>query len=507
VENAGVTVPVIVALDCSTTACKAVVFDLVGETVCESRRYLTTTTPRPGWYEQDANEWFEAAADALTSVVDLLSDEQQPIALGITHQRETFVCVDRDLQPIRPAILWLDNRATPQVARLGSAEVHAVTGKPPSTVPSFYKLAWLAEHEPETLRRTHLVLDVHAYLAYGLTGTAATSWASADSTGLLDLSTRMWSVPLLAACGLHPGQVPALRAPGETIAQLLPDVARRTGLPPGLPVVAGAGDGQCAGLGVGALEHGTAYLNLGTSFSLGAFVPGHPIRPGLRTVATGVPGSSAVETLLPCGGMTITWLRRNLLDSDDSVLHAAAARVPAGANGLLFLPFLGGRESPGHLPDVRAAFLGLDAQHGRAEMFRAVVEGLAYDQRDCLAHLNEQVGTDIERVVVTGGYTRSEMVAHVFANVLGVPVAVAPEQECTALGAAIIAAAGSGRTPYRSVPEAVRGMTRAATAIPVDIGEAKLYDDAHKLRAEVLAHFDASTAALAALRRLWSPPP
>jgi xylulokinase len=506
VEDAGVTVPVIVALDCSTTACKAVVFDLGGGTVCESRRHLSTSTPRPGWYEQDADEWYEAAADALTSVVDLLTPQQRPIALGITHQRETFVCVDRDHRPIRPAILWLDNRAQEQVERLGTPQVHALTGKPPSTVPSFYKLAWLAEHEPQTLRRTRLVLDVHAWLAYGLTGVAATSWASADSTGLLDLRTRTWSRSLLTACGLDPGQVPALRAPGETIAGLLPEVARRTGLPPGLPVIAGAGDGQCAGLGVGALDDGTAYLNLGTSFSLGMFVPGTPTRQGLRTVATGVPGTSAVETLLPCGGMTLAWLRANLVDTDDPQVQAAAARVPAGANGLLFLPFLGGRETPVHQPDARAAFLGLDVRHGRAEMLRAVIEGLAYDQRDCLTHLREQLGTTVERIVVTGGHTRSALVVRVFAHVLGVPVAVAPEAECTALGAAVIAAAGSGVTPYRSVREAVRGMTRVAAPVPVDIGEAKLYSDAHTVRAAVLAHAEAGTAALTALRRLWTNP-
>ncbi|GAB3832201.1 FGGY-family carbohydrate kinase [Dactylosporangium cerinum] len=492
------TTPAIVALDCSTSACKAVVFDLAGETVCESRCHLTTSSPRPGWYEQNATDWWEAAADALTSVAKLLPRNVQLVALGITHQRETFVCVDRRWRPIRPAILWLDDRAEEQVARLGGTDLHAATGKPPSTVPSFYKLAWLAEHEPETLRGTHQVLDVHAALAHYLTGAAVTPWASADSTGLLDLSTRTWSLPLLAACGLTLEQMPRLCAPGDTVGGLRPDVARRTGLPVGLPIVAGAGDGQCAGLGVGALEPGTAYLNLGTSFSLGAFVPGHPILPGLRTVVTGVPDTSAVETLLPCGGMTLTWLWSNVLASDDPAVSSAAVEVPAGANGLLFLPYLEGRETPGHEPDVRAAFLGMSVRHGQPEMVRAVIEGLAYDQRDCLEHLNRQLGRDIERIVVTGGHAHSALVSQIFANVLGVPVAVAPERESTALGAAIIAAAGRSG----SVREAARTMTRPAVALPVDIDAAKYYDAAHQLRTKVLAHFAAGTAALTAMRRM-----
>ncbi|HEY0699076.1 MAG TPA: FGGY family carbohydrate kinase, partial [Micromonospora sp.] len=404
------TVPVIVAVDCSTSSCKAVVFDLSGETVCESRRYVTTTSPRPGWYEQDATQWGEGLADALTSVADLLPPDHRPLALGITHQRETFVCVDRDHRPIRPAILWLDNRAEEQVARLGGDAVHATTGKPPSTLPSLYKLAWLAEHEPDTLRRTHQVLDVHAYVSHHLTGSAVASWASADSTALIDLATRDWSPDLLRAAGLTPHQVPGLAAPGDRIGALRPEVARRTGLPPGLPVVAGAGDGQCAGIGVGGLEPGTAYLNLGTSFSLGAFVPGHPTYPGLRTMAAPVAAHSAVETLQPAGGMTLNWVRAMLSAPDGAGIEAAAAEAPPGAGGLVFLPYLGGRETPAHLPEVRGAVLGLGERHGPAELYRAVVEGLAHDQRDCLDRLRQVTGVDVRRVIVTGGFTQSALV-------------------------------------------------------------------------------------------------
>lgn len=498
-ENDDVTVPVIVALDSSTTACKAVVFNLSGETVCESRRYLAMRSPQPGWYEQDADDWREAAAGALAAVAEQLSDEHEPIAIGLTHQRETFVCVDADMRPVRPAILWLDNRAEEQVTRLGSAERHQATGKPPSTVPSFYKLAWLAEHEPETLRRTHLVLDVHAYLAWWLVGRPVSSWASADSTGLLDLATREWSAPLASACGVRLAQLPELAAPGTAIGGLQPDVARGTRLPPGLPVIAGAGDGQCAGLGVGGLAAGTAYLNLGTSFSLGTFVPAGRTYPGLRTILSGVPDTTAVETLQLCGGMALTWLQRTILDAD---LEEQAQAVPAGANGLLFLPYLAGRESPDPQRGMRAAFLGLEVRHHKAGLMRAVVEGLAYDQRDCLNHLRAQVGTEIERIVLTGGYAQSRLVTSVFANVLGVPVALAPERESTALGAAIIAAAGSDRTPYESVRAAAEAMTRPAETILIDAVDVKVYESGYLLRAEVLGHYEKATAALAALRRL-----
>ncbi|SCL21672.1 xylulokinase [Micromonospora pallida] len=496
------TVPVIVALDCSTSACKAVVFDLSGETVCESRRYVTTTSPRPGWYEQDATQWAEGLADALTSVADLLPPSHRPLALGITHQRETFVCVDRDHHPIRPAILWLDNRAEEQVARLGGDAVQAATGKPRSTLPSLYKLAWLAEHEPDTLRRTHQVLDVHAYVSHYLTGVAVTSWASADSTALVDLATRDWSPELLRAAGLTRQQVPELAAPGDRIGGLRPEVARRTGLPVGLPVVAGAGDGQCAGIGVGGLAPGTAYLNLGTSFSLGAFVPGRPTYPGLRTMAAPVPGHSAVETLQPVGGMTLDWARDLLSAPDRSAVEAAAAEVPPGAGGLLFLPYLGGRETPVHRSDVRGAVLGLGGRHGAAELLRAVVEGLAHDQRDCLDLLRQATGADLRRVIVTGGFAQSALVVRIFSDVLGVPTAVAPEREGTALGAAVVAAAAGPDAPYADVPTAARHMTRPAATVAVDAHAAEYHEAVRPLRAGVLAGFDATEHALTALRHL-----
>ena len=248
---------------------------------------------------------------------------------------------------------------------------------------------------------------------------------------------------------------------------------------------------------------GTAYLNLGTSFSLGVFVPGHPTYPGTRTLATGTP-ESAVETLLPSGGMTIDWARR-LLDAGDPELQAAATRVPAGADGLLFLPYLAGRETPRHLPDLRAACFGLGNEHGQPELLRAVVEGLAYDQRDCLVHLEAQLGSRIQRIILTGGFAQSVLVARVFAAVLGVPVAAAPERESTALGAAIIAAANGELTPYRSIHEAASAMVRPPVPIPVDQSDVDFYHAAYRLRAEVLGGFNEAARALTALRGLPAP--
>ena len=180
---------VVLAVDCSTTAAKAVAYDETGVAVAQAARSLVTDQPQASWHEQDATAWWTATREALADVVGLLAGTTTVGAVCLTHQRETFVCVDANGTPVRPAILWLDGRAHAEIAELGSPRVHALSGKPPDTTPALYKLAWLSRHEPATLRTAARIADVHANLAHELTGRWATSHASADCSAA-------WSVPI-----------------------------------------------------------------------------------------------------------------------------------------------------------------------------------------------------------------------------------------------------------------------------------------------------------------------
>ena len=193
----------VVAVDCSTTAAKAVVHDEAGLVVAQASFPLRTVQPRPAWDEQDAEHWWVATKGAVAEAVSALNDPGQVRALCITHQRESFVCLDGAREPLRPAILWLDGRANQEIASLGSSRVHELSGKPPDTTRAIYKLAWLARHEPAVLRDAVFVGDVQAYLAWLLTGRWVTSHASADTLGLFDLQRTDWAPELLhlAACG------------------------------------------------------------------------------------------------------------------------------------------------------------------------------------------------------------------------------------------------------------------------------------------------------------------
>jgi xylulokinase len=236
------TADLVIGIDCSTTAAKAVVWDARGRAMAVGRRGYGLSHVRSGWVEQHAPDWWSATSAALAEAVEKVG-AVRIAGIAITHQRETFVCLDAAGEPIRPAITWMDVRATAEVAAFGTADVHRITGKPPNPTPAWYKLLWLRKHEPETIARTAHVVDVAGYLVQKLTGEWVTSWACADPLGLVDLSRFDYDDRLLSMAGLARHQVSRLLPPGAVAGKLSADVARATGLPPGLPVVVGAGDG------------------------------------------------------------------------------------------------------------------------------------------------------------------------------------------------------------------------------------------------------------------------
>ena len=236
----------VIGIDCSTTAAKAVVWNAQGRAVAEGRVPMSRTSPYPGWGAQDPFDWWLAVVKAIETASRQV-DAKRIAALSITHQRETFVCLDAAGEPIRPAMLWLDTRATAEIDSHGNAHVHEVTGKPPNTAVSWYKLLWLKRHEPKVLERTRWVAEVHGYLVQRMTGQWRTSHGSVDPMGLLNMRSFALDADLLAQAGLQAGQIPEIHAPGDVLGGLQDDVAALVGLTPGLPVVAGIGDGQAAG--------------------------------------------------------------------------------------------------------------------------------------------------------------------------------------------------------------------------------------------------------------------
>lgn len=452
----------VLALDASTTACKALAFDQAGRVRVEARAPIDLRHPSAGAWEQDAEQWWTAALAAIRSLTAELGVKTAALrAMCVTHQRETFVVADEQGRPLRPALTWMDTRCRSDVERavgaLGFGRLHELSGKPPCTTPSFYKLLGLLRTEPELAAGPVRPLDVHAFLAWRLTGRYATSLGSADPLGLVDMRSRAWAPELCELAGLTPAALPELLAPGALLGTMLPTVAASCGLPAGLPLVAGLGDGQAAALGAGIVGPRVAYLNLGTAIVCGVTVPDYRHALGYRTLFGGVPGSYLLESDLQGGTYTLDWLCERLLgwkldgEPDQrrpapavlAQLEREASGLAPGAEGLLLVPYWNGVMDPYWDADAAGVVLGWSGAHGPPHLYRAVLEGIALEERLKLQGLEQGAGPIVELVVLGGG-ARSALWCQILADVLGRPVVRAATAEATALGAAMLAAVGVG---------------------------------------------------------------
>ncbi|MEZ4713802.1 MAG: FGGY-family carbohydrate kinase [Caldilineaceae bacterium] len=481
----------VISIDSSTTACKAIAWDARGNAVAEGRASYPLLQPHPTWYEQNVEEWWSSTAQAIRQCVSQI-DVRRVAALGITHQRETFALLDAAGQPVRNGILWLDERSRAQVQWLeqtfGRDALHQVTGKPPAMTPSLPKIVWLLQNEPEAVAKAHKIVDVHAFLSHRLTGHFRTSLASADPMGLIDMPNGRWAADIIEALGLRPDQFAELLPPGAIIGQISPEAAAATGLPAGLPVVAGGGDGQCAGLGANATGHGRAYLNMGTAVVSGAMSEEYVADRAFRTLYAPLAGSYFFEHVLKGGVFTVGWyvekfaadLRNPLLDqSPEQILEAAAAKVPPGALGLMLVPYWNNVMNPYWDPAASGIMLGWNGAHGREHFYRAILEGIAFEQRlvgDAMmdALKTESTPQPITEYVTMGGGSRSALWCQIVADVTGVPVVRSTTTEATCLGPAILAAAAVGW--YANARQAANAMTGVAERFAPNPEQQALYE-------------------------------
>jgi xylulokinase len=473
----------LIGVDCSTTAAKAVVWSETGSAVAEGRATFELSQPRPGWGEQNAEDWWVATAAAVRRAARPV-DAARIRAICITHQRETFVCLDKAGRPLRPAMLWLDVRAVDEVERHGTPDVHRITGKPPNPTPAWYKLLWMAHHEPDIVRRIDRVVDVHAYLVHRLTGRWATSWASADPLGLVSMSTRDYDDGLLEAANLKRAQMSELQPPGSVLGTVTDAVAGELGLPKGLPVVAGVGDGQAAQLGTGITGPGRASLNLGTGIVSGTYSEHYSHGVEYRTLFAAVPQGYTLETFIGGGTYNLNWfvdrfsgidvrsLGLNLIP--EQVLEVAAAQLPPGADGLLALPYWTGALTPYWDHNAHGALVGLTGVHGKAHVYRALLEGIAYEQRLLTDGAEPVLEAPVTDLIALGGGSRSRVWCQLIADIMRRRIDVVREPESTCLGSGMLAAAATG--VHESIPAAAKAMSATAAHFEPDPGRSATYD-------------------------------
>lgn len=461
------TSPLVLGLDSSTTACKAIVWDSHGRSISQGYSALALLTPQPAWHEQPAESWWTSMTEAIRQAVSQV-DTGQLKALCIAHQRETFVPLDEQDCPLINGILWMDERARDLLPDLeqtfGQAEFHRLTGKRLSVNLTIAKIAWIKQHRPDVFARTCKYVDVHGFLIHHLTGLYRTAWGCADPTGLFDTYNNRWAESLLDQVGIGLEQLPELYPPGAIIGQVTSTAADACGLPVGLPVVAGIGDGQSSGLGVNITSAGDAYLSLGTSVISGTFSDQYVFDPAFRTMTGGVPGTYLLETVQLGGGYTRAWFMEKIASQtgrDDTRLEdfyeQAASAVPPGSDGLVAVPYWNSVLGPYWDPLASGIIVGWRGFHQLPHVYRAILEGVAFEQYLGTLGVEKALGQPVKRYIAVGGGSQSDLWCQIIADITNKPVFRATTTEAAALGAGILAASAAGC--YATVREAAQEMT------------------------------------------------
>jgi xylulokinase len=475
----------VIGLDCSTTGTKAIAVDNKGRVAAAAHASNPLFSPKPGYYEQNAQDWWKSAQKALKTITHKVESERIA-ALAISNQRETFVPLNASGHPIRPAIVWLDERCKHEVEslskKIGKDKIHHITGKPVDYAPVVYRLAWMRKHEPDLFKEIHKICDVHTYLAWRLSGEFRTSWASADPLGLFDIRRKKWSPQIMRALGLEENQLPETYCPGSSLGKITKSASKLTGLSPDTLIVAGGGDGQAAGLGVNALASGRAYLNLGTAVVAGIYELQYKISKAFRTMNSCSESGYNFECSLRAGTLAVDWFIKRILNIDPlkqpdiyEQLEREAQLIAAGSDGLLHLPYLCGSMNPYWDMNARGAFIGLSVSHHRGHMYRSILEGIALEQLLAIHSVEKAVGWKVHSFIAIGGGAASDLWCRIFADVTGKNICLPKNAEASALGAAIAAAVGAGW--YRSFREASNAMISIRKKIKPDAKNHRKYQE------------------------------
>ena len=439
----------LIGLDVGTTGVKAIAITAEGELLASASEEYALSTPRPGWAEQDPEDWWRAAKACLAALPEG--------EIGLSGQMHGLVVLGSHGQVLRPAILWNDQRTAAQCAeiedRVGLQRLIALTGNRALTGFTAPKLLWLREHEPDVFAQIRHILLPKDYVRFRMTGEHAIDAADASGTLLFDVARRRWSQEVCDALEVPLDWLPAVHESTE---------------------VAGAGDQAAAALGVGIVAPGLVSVVLGTSgvvFAvLPAYLPDEQAR--VHVFCHAAPGTwHAMGVMLSAAG-SLAWLR-GVVGGDYATLDAEAERWAPGVEGLQFAPYLAGERTPHADPDARGAFTGLSLRHDRGALARATLEGVAYGLRDSLELLRE-LGVNPRAGRLSGGGSASALWSKIVASVLGIPLERTESQEGSAFGAALLAGVRSGA--FADVEEAVARCVRVRDRVEPEPEWMELYE-------------------------------
>lgn len=474
-------------IDVSTTGSKALLIDAEGRIIAVAVSPHTLSTPKPLWSEQDPEEWWGATSKSIQEVLKQSGVDPKSIAaIGLTGQMHGLVLLDANGKVLRPAILWNDQRTQAQCdeihSKIGRERFIQISGNVALTGFTAPKILWVAENEPEIYAKGKHVLLPKDYIRYRLTGEYAMDKADGAGTVLFDLKARDWSSEILDALNIPREWMPPTFEGPEFTGKITDAASKATGLIVGTPVAAGGGDQAAQAVGVGAVEPGIIGLTVGTSGVIFATTPSALIEPEgrLHAFCHAVPGMWHFMGVMLSAAGSLQWYRDILapgMPFDDLVKEAEA--VPAGSEGLQFLPYLSGERTPYPDPLARGAFIGLTIRHTRGHMTRAVLEGVAFGLKDSFSLIQNAGLESIRQIRASGGGTKGALWRQILATVLESELVTVNTTEGAAYGAALLAGVGAGAWP--DVPTACRQTIKITGETKPEAANSQVYTKSYAL--------------------------
>lgn len=467
--------PHLLGIDVGTGGTRALVIDDTGRIVASATsEHVPFASPRTGWAEQDPRDWWRATAEAVRAVLAQPGVSADGIAaVGFSGQMHGSTLLDGRGEVVRPALLWCDQRTDLQcreiTEKIGAARLIELTLNPALTGFTLPKLLWVREQEPDLWKTVRSVLLPKDYVRFRLTGEKATDVADASGTLMFDVGARKWSETVLDEMSLDARLLPEAFESPQVTGSVSAAGAEATGLKPGTPVVAGGGDQAAGAVGMGIVRPGAVSATIGTSGVVFAATDRPALDPAGRvhTFCHAVPGRWHVMGVTLAAGLSLRWFRDQFAIAHDGRdpydrMTSDAARVPAGADGVLWAPYLMGERTPHLDPHARAALVGLSASHSRGHVVRAVLEGVAFSLKDTFA-IFQEMQVPVRNVRLGGGGARSALWRQIQADVYGYPVEIVEAEEGAAYGAALLA--GVGGSIWPTVDAACDAVVRVSTRV------------------------------------------
>ena len=493
--------PLLLGIDVGTSSVKAVLLDLGGNlcAVCQAEYPLHHI--RPGWVEQDPEDWWQATCKAVgEALARVAHGRERVLGMAVSSQAPTLLPLDGSGRPLRPAMIWMDRRAEAEAAQLselvGAAEIHRITGNRPDAFYVAARLLWLRHHEPEVLQRTWQFAQVNGYINYRLTGRLTMDPAHAVLLQLRNYATGEWSEALCSACGVDPAQFPEVMEGHCVQGEVTAGAAEATGLRAGTPVMAGTVDSPAAALEAGVAEPGIAVEMTGTSTVV--IMPNDRglTEPALIAMPHALPGIHLLLGAMVSSGGCLRWFRDQLGQPEAQaaaqqgtgafdLLTRQAAQVAPGSEGVIFLPYMMGERSPLWHSNARGVFFGLSLATSRAALVRSILEGAAFALRHNV-EVAVRAGAEVREMRSVGGCSRSDVWNQIKADVLGLPLLLPRTSVGSPFGAAILAGMGAGA--FRNVRESLVEMVGLERRYEPNPANREKYTRTYQVFRDIYAH-------------------